>query len=69
MFAQALVRLLIACWAGALALSALGFLTQALLQPLLPDYAAEEWHRWAVAGGVIIAATFLAVGWAIWRSP
>ncbi|MCC6419088.1 MAG: hypothetical protein IT429_12710 [Gemmataceae bacterium] len=53
---QTLLDRLAWCWAGALALAAGWF----LLQPLvLPE--AEEWVRWAVAGGLAAAATVLAV--------
>jgi uncharacterized coiled-coil DUF342 family protein len=69
LFIQGLVRLLVGCWAGALVLSALGFLVHGMVQPLFPDYAPEDWHRWAAAGGVVVAATLLAVGWTLLRAP
>src|SRR5262245_6545140 len=55
LFLQTLLDRLVWCWAAALALSAAWFLLQPLALP-----AAEDWVRWAVAGGALLAATALA---------
>jgi hypothetical protein len=64
LFLQRLVDGLAWCWTGALVLAA-GWL---LVEPLIPGDRAD-WVRWAVAGGLGLAATLLAVLWAMLRAP
>lgn len=64
LFVQTLLDRVVWCWAGALVLAVAWFLVQPLLFA-----AAEEWVRWAAAGGVVGAATLLAVVLARLRAP
>jgi hypothetical protein len=64
LFLQGFVDVLAWCWAGALVLAAAWLLAE----PLIPGQRAE-WVRWAVPGGVGLAATVLAVVLAILRKP
>jgi hypothetical protein len=64
LFLQRLVDVLAWCWAGALVLAA-GWL---LVEPLIPGNRAD-WVRWAVAGGIGLAATLFGVLWAVLRAP
>ncbi len=64
LFYQSLVNFLAWCWAAALVLAA-GWL---LAEPLIPGERAE-WVRWAVAGGIGLGATLLAVVLALLRAP
>lgn len=66
---QSFVQYLIWCWAGALVLSAVGFLVQLLLQPTISGLAFEPAQRWLAAGGVVGLATVVAVVLALVRSP
>jgi uncharacterized coiled-coil DUF342 family protein len=64
LFLQSLVDSLAWCWAGALVLAAVWL----LVEPQVPGDRAE-WVRWAVAGGIGLAATMLAVLLAVLRAP
>jgi hypothetical protein len=64
LFLQNLVDALPWCWAGALVLAA----SWLLVEPLVPGERAD-WVRWAVAGGIGLAATMLAVLVAVLRAP
>ena len=64
LFLQRLVDALAWCWTGALVLAA-GWL---LVEPLIPGERAD-WVRWAVAGGIGLAGTMLAVLVAVLRAP
>src|SRR5262245_31172005 len=61
---QTFLNCLVWCYVGAILLSAGWF----LVQPLLLD-APPDWLRWAVAGGLLAAGTFLAVVLGILLSP
>jgi hypothetical protein len=61
---QRFLDLLIWCWTGALALTAVWF----FLQPYLVDEA-PDWLRWAVGGGVLGLATILAAALTYLRTP
>jgi uncharacterized coiled-coil DUF342 family protein len=64
LFLQTLADILAWCWSGALVLVALWLLAD----PLIPGERAE-WVRWAVAGGIGLAGTMLAVLLAVLRAP
>jgi hypothetical protein len=64
LFLQGFVDVLAWCWAGALVITAAWLLAE----PLIPGERAD-WVRWAVAGGVGLAATVLAVVLAVLRAP
>jgi hypothetical protein len=64
LFLQSLVDVLAWCWAGALVLGAAWLLAE----PLVSGERAE-WVRWAVAGGIGLAGTMLAVLLAVLRAP
>src|SRR5262249_37733429 len=55
LFVQTLLDRVAWCWAGALLVAVAWFLVQPLLWP-----DAEEWVRWAVAGGTVALASVLA---------
>src|SRR5204863_1277474 len=64
LFAQTVLDLLVWCWAGALVLATAWFFAQPLLLEAPP-----VWLRWAVAGGLVGAATLLAIVLAVFRAP
>ena len=64
LFLQTLGDILAWCWTGALLLVAVWL----LVDPLIPGERAE-WVRWAVAGGIGLAGTMLAVLLAVLRAP
>ncbi len=64
LFLQTLGDILWWCWSGALLLIALWLLAE----PWLPGERAE-WVRWAIAGGIGLAGTMLAVLLAVLRAP
>jgi hypothetical protein len=65
LFVQVLLDCLVWCWAVALGLGALWFLAQ----PWLLGNEAEEWIRWAVAGGIFTVATIVGFVWAWRKAP
>jgi hypothetical protein len=64
LFWQKLVTTLLWSWAAALAATALWFVAQ---PHLIQD--SSGWLRLGVAGGALAAASFLALGWALFRAP
>lgn len=64
LFAQTVLDLLAWCWAGALALATIWFFAQPLVLEAPPP-----WLRWAVAGGLVGAATLWAIVLAVFRAP
>src|SRR5205807_3062899 len=64
LFLQSLVDVLAWCWAASLVLAA-GWL---LVEPLIPGERAD-WVRWAVAGGIGLGGTMLAMLLAVLRAP
>jgi uncharacterized coiled-coil DUF342 family protein len=64
LFLQGFFDVLAWCWAVALVLAAVWL----LVDPLIPGER-PEWVHWAVAGGIGLAATLLAVGLAVLRAP
>ena len=64
LFVQTVLDTLVWCWVGALLLSALWF----FVQPFIFE-APASWLRWAVAGGIVGAASILAIVLAIFRAP
>jgi uncharacterized coiled-coil DUF342 family protein len=64
LFLQTILDLLVWCWAGALVVAAGWF----LIQPFALE-SPPAWLRWAVAGGLVGAATLLAVVLAVFRAP
>lgn len=64
LFVQTVLDALVWCWVGALLLSALWF----FVQPFIFE-APPSWLRWAIAGGIVGAASILAIVLAIFRAP
>lgn len=64
LYLQTFLDRVVWCWSAALVLAAIWF----LVEPLVLT-AAPEWQRWAVAGGLVAAATVVAAGLAVWAAP
>jgi len=69
LFLQGFLQHLIWCWAGALVLSAVGFLVQLVLQPSFPNFVIEPGQRWLAVSVVMGLASILAAVYALVRSP